>query len=47
MKKIKLYSPDGKVEKEVYPHQAGQMIACGWSEKTKIKPKKVKEDGNI
>jgi len=47
MKKIKLYSPDGGCELEVYDHKKGQLIACGWTEKpaTKPKPKKVNEDG--
>lgn len=47
MKKIKLYSPDGKSELNVYPHQKGQLTACGWTEKpaTKSKSKKVNEDG--
>lgn len=41
MKRIKMYSPDGKSEIEVLPSKVDEMLEKGWLlEPKKVKPKK-------
>jgi len=49
MKKIKLYSPNGKGEAEVHAHQVENLKSKGWTEKPakQVKQKKVEENGDI